>query len=146
MPLDTFKLKQQLAQLEEYLIDMRALADRSREEFSPRSDTEALAERRVHKVVQAVLDIAASVNAQLGLGVPKTYREVMDNLVDSGVIDEELATRLKQMVGLRNILTHEYASIDPEFIYKAIHEDEKDVVGFVEAILHLVDKEAQRTT
>jgi len=50
----------------------------------------------------------------VGLDVPppQTMGETFDRLSQAGVLDGELATRLKKAVGFRNVAVHDYRSID----------------------------------
>lgn len=69
--------------------------------------------------IQIVIDIACHITSEHNLGNAKTYRECIDALQSSHVVDNELANKLKSMIGFRNILIHEYVRIDqsklPEF-------------------------------
>jgi uncharacterized protein YutE (UPF0331/DUF86 family) len=67
------------------------------------------------------------------LGSPATYSERITLLEKNGYIDSNLARRLVSMVGLRNLLIHEYATIDVEALYRYLSEIE-DFVDFVHAI------------
>jgi uncharacterized protein YutE (UPF0331/DUF86 family) len=48
------------------------------------------------------------------LGDPKSYSECIELLKKFEYISEELAEKLIKMVGLRNLLAHEYIKIDPQ--------------------------------
>ncbi|OGV97241.1 hypothetical protein A2W24_04420 [Microgenomates group bacterium RBG_16_45_19] len=130
MPQTNFDVTNQLAQLENYIKDLDGLRNKSDSDFTPNSDVEVLAERRVYKAIQAALDLAITVNNQLGLGVPPTYRDVFINLQNKGVIDQQSSERMQLMAGMRNIIAHEYARIDPKKILQVIRYDYQDLVKF----------------
>ncbi|BER91616.1 hypothetical protein M15_03600 [Atrimonas thermophila] len=67
------------------------------------------------------------------LGSPATYSERITLLEKNGYIDSNLARRLVSMVGLRNLLIHEYATIDVEALYRYLSEIE-DFVDFVRKV------------
>lgn len=52
-------------------------------------------------------------------------------------IDEDLASRLIGMVGLRNILVHEYISVEQEKLYSLLDRID-DFKGFIEKIKDFV--------
>jgi uncharacterized protein YutE (UPF0331/DUF86 family) len=56
-----------------------------------------------------------------GYGVPVDLAEGFTLLAKHDVIDEELAERLRRMVGFRNIAVHQYQALDPA-IMRAITE------------------------
>lgn len=62
--------------------------------------------------IQIVIDVACAIAAQAGVGTPSTYGECVDVLVRAKVLDEALGSSVRAMVGLRNLLVHEYDEID----------------------------------
>ncbi len=69
------------------------------------------------------------------LGLPQTSREAFDLLSTAQVISEELAKRLKGMVGFRNIAVHDYQRLDLTIIQKIIEFHLNDFVAFTEQVL-----------
>lgn len=70
------------------------------------------------ETIQLTIDIACHVAAKHNLGSTKTYRECIDALCSFEVLDTGLCEQLKRMVGLRNILVHEYVKIDVNQLYQ----------------------------
>lgn len=64
--------------------------------------------------IQIVIDIACNIVAEYFKRTPSNYRECIEILGEMGVLQNDIADRLKAMVGLRNLLVHEYISIDTE--------------------------------
>ena len=64
------------------------------------------------RAVQLCVDIAAHLIAELEVSPPDTMGQTFDVLSQAGVIDEELASRLKKAVGFRNITVHNYEAIN----------------------------------
>ncbi len=62
--------------------------------------------------LQECIDLAAHWVADAGWGVPDDAGSTFDELADRGVISRELATRLREGVGLRNRIAHGYALLD----------------------------------
>ena len=139
MPLDKDRVKQGLAQLEEYVRQLRELEDKPESEYTAMSVTEAAAERMVYKAMQAALDVAGVVAASLGFGAPKFYRDLFVQLGDKGIITRELQTRLEAMTGMRNKLAHEYAKIDPQQIYQVVQKDYQDLIEFAQAVVKYIE-------
>ena len=67
--------------------------------------------------IQVVIDIACKLSSQYNLGNPKTYRACVELLQEHKYLDEILARKVIAMVGLRNLLVHEYIEIDEEKLY-----------------------------
>jgi len=71
--------------------------------------------------VQIVIDLSCHLVAKFNLGNPKTYAECIEILVKEKYLSEELGEKLLSMVGLRNILIHEYVSIDLKKLYTLLN-------------------------
>ena len=78
--------------------------------------------------IQIVIDIACSVVAEKNLGIPKNYSECITILISNKYLDEELGEKIIPMVGLRNLLVHEYGVIDIRKLYEYLNhiQDLKD--------------------
>ncbi len=60
------------------------------------------------RAIQLCVDIGAHLISQTELPSPETMGETFDTLSQLGVINTELAMRLKRAVGFRNIAVHNY--------------------------------------
>jgi len=79
--------------------------------------------------IQIVIDIACKVASEYNLGNPKTYRACIELLQ----IDYTLAQKIAGMVGLRNLLIHEYIKIDEEKLYQFL----ENLDNFVEFAMQI---------
>jgi uncharacterized protein YutE (UPF0331/DUF86 family) len=78
------------------------------------------AERGIHVAAEAIFDIGHHVLAGRGLPVPVAYRDVLPAMVVAGVLSQEVAARLDGMAGLRNILVHDYVTVDEPKIWDVL--------------------------
>ena len=83
--------------------------------------------------IQIVIDISCHLVSKYNLGNPKTYAECIELLLKFGYIDNKLADVLTDMVGLRNILVHEYVAIDLAKLYMLL-DHIYDFAKFAETI------------
>jgi uncharacterized protein YutE (UPF0331/DUF86 family) len=83
------------------------------------------------ETIQIVIDVACHVVSKYNLGNPLMYSECVDILKDYKYIDESLAVKLNGMIGLRNILVHEYITIEREKLYGLLDQvgDFREFVG-----------------
>lgn len=139
MPVDTNTIKLKLAQLEEYIADVKKLRNKPETEFVERSDTEILAERHIEKACQAALDIANHIIAEQGLGVPTRYGELGYILARTKIIPDDLAKRMEEIAKFRNRLVHEYATLSPKIIYQIVSRDIDDLKEFAFHIFHYLE-------
>jgi len=134
-------LKEKIKRLEENLVTL--------EEFRKNTPLDNLLRDKIKQwalrygileCIQEIIDISCVLVSSNNLGNPKNYRECIEILIKNGYISEELGKRLISMVGLRNLLVHEYIKIDlsrlceflnnlndfREFIYYIDLKDESD--------------------
>jgi uncharacterized protein YutE (UPF0331/DUF86 family) len=72
------------------------------------------------EAIQIVIDVSCHVVSQQNLGVPATYADCIELLHRARYLDDALASVLSGMVGLRNILVHEYISVGLEQLYELL--------------------------
>lgn len=109
-------LARKLARLRALLADLAPHHGKSAEEV--REDRYEI-ERILELLVQVAIDPAAHDLAERGT-VPETYRDVFLQAGRSGLIPPDLATRLADAAGLRNVLVHLYDDIDYEIVAASI--------------------------
>ncbi|MBI4447554.1 DUF86 domain-containing protein [Candidatus Woesearchaeota archaeon] len=67
-----------------------------------------------------------------GLKIPEDDKGAFDTLSREKIISEELAEKLKEAKGMRNILAHEYGKIDNEVVFESITPElETDTAEFI---------------
>ena len=72
--------------------------------------------------IQIVIDIACHLVAKYNLGNPQNYRECITLLKKYNYIAKDVAQNLEKMIGLRNLLVHEYADINMEELKNLLHQ------------------------
>lgn len=87
----------------------------------------AATERWLHVAIETCIDIAYHVVAANDWTPPDTARAAFGTLAAHGLIDEELARRLASAAGLRNVLVHDYVSVDLERLARVVREDLDDL-------------------
>ncbi len=83
--------------------------------------------------IQIIIDIACKLSSVYNLGNPKTYRACIELLHQHGYIDTALASKVVKMIGLRNLLVHEYIVIDDEELYRFLDKLE-DFQHFAQSV------------
>ena len=83
--------------------------------------------------IQIIIDLACSYVTEKNLGIPENYSECITLLVSNKYLDKNLGKRITQMVGLRNLLVHEYGIIDVKKLYQYL-DHLQDVRDFAVAL------------
>jgi len=127
---DQGALSSRLNALAGYLAELRPFAQVSREDFLADPRLHHLAERLLHLACECVLDTAHHVISDLGYRQPTDYKDTMEVLREEGVLEDDLAARLQDWMGFRNVLVHFYIKIDHGESYEAIRNDLGDLEAF----------------
>lgn len=89
----------------------------------------------VERILTQMVELAVSVNGHVAattLGeAPRDYRSSFTLAERAGLIDADLADRLRRSVGLRNILTHEYADADLKVVARSVESALSDYGAYV---------------
>jgi uncharacterized protein YutE (UPF0331/DUF86 family) len=89
----------------------------------------------LQRAVQAMLDLAAHVVAREGLGVPDELAACFELLKRAGILDDDLAGRMRRMTGFRNVAVHEYRKLDPGIVDSIVRNRLGDLRAFARAIV-----------
>ena len=88
----------------------------------------------LQRACEAAIDLAMHIVAKKHLGIPQDSRDAFELLRKAGVLDDGVSSRLKAMVGFRNIAVHDYQSIQLEIVTSIIERNLTDFSAFVDAV------------
>src|SRR5437588_731352 len=87
----------------------------------------AAVERWLQIAIEACIDLADHVIADEGWTPPETARAAFEALAAHGKLSVDLAKRLGDAAALRNILVHDYVSVDLARLARVVREDLADL-------------------
>lgn len=90
---------------------------------------------------QIVLDVGAHLNAELNVERASGYREAVRSLGDVGVLPPDFAARVAELAGFRNVLIHEYLTVDPLKVQQALDAGLDDLRAFVVYVIDYLQEE-----
>ncbi len=93
----------------------------------------------VQACAQACIDLANHVIASSGWRTPADFRDAFTVLEEHGVIDAQLAERMRALAGLRNRLVHIYEEVDDRIVHESLREGLEDLSSYAQAIARLLD-------
>jgi uncharacterized protein YutE (UPF0331/DUF86 family) len=88
----------------------------------------------LHLAVENCTDIAAHIISENGWGVPGSTSEMFYILEERGMLDSQLTERMVKAVGLRNLIVHEYGTIDLDRLFVTVRRDLGDLTAFLSAV------------
>jgi uncharacterized protein YutE (UPF0331/DUF86 family) len=62
--------------------------------------------------IQIVIDVSCHICNRDNLGTPRSYGDCVKKLEEARIVPSELGAELRKAIGLRNLLIHEYATVD----------------------------------
>jgi uncharacterized protein YutE (UPF0331/DUF86 family) len=116
------------------LRDVRELLDRSREDFLADVRGRDLTAFYLQLAIQDCIDLASHWVSDAGWTPPEDAGSAFDTLADHGVIPRELATILRQAVGLRNVIAHGYAALDHGRFFVEVREALPELERYLAAL------------
>ena len=81
--------------------------------------------------IQNCIDIAAHIISDEGLGVPGSTSEMFYLLEENHYLEHYITEKMIKVVGLRNLIVHEYGKIDLKRIFEAVHSDLHDLNDYL---------------
>ncbi|NOY63943.1 MAG: DUF86 domain-containing protein [Nitrospirae bacterium] len=106
--------------IEENILQLEQLKVHSLEEIKRQKMLQWALRYGLLETIQAVIDVACHLVSKYNLGNPETYQECIEFLREHKYISEESSKKLSQMIGLRNLLVHEYIKVDISRIYNLL--------------------------
>jgi uncharacterized protein YutE (UPF0331/DUF86 family) len=93
---------------------------------------------------QVVMDVSARLQVELELSRVMDYREAVLSLGKHGVLPEEFVEQLSGLTGFRNILVHEYLTVDPLEVRGVLQSGIEDLKMFIVYITDFMQREGYR--
>jgi len=127
------EISQKLKQLEENIAILQEIKDEmSLEDISRSRRYEWELRYGLFESIQIVIDIACKVSSYYNLGNPENYRECIQLLGKFNYIQALHVKTFTAMIGLRNLLIHEYATIETKKLYQFLEHIDDFKIFIVE--------------
>ena len=129
------RIDDKLLELEMFIEQLRSIAPASLNEYQTNIEKKAACERFVEKIVEVILDVAFLLIKLKKLRIPEDDADAFRVLLESKIINDQLATKLKNAKGMRNVIVHQYGKVDDAVVFTSITEElEGDVKMFIELV------------
>ena len=129
------RITDKINEINGFLEELKSIIPSSLEEYKSNIEKKAACERYVEKIVEAMTDLAFLIIKNKKLKIPEDDIDAFNILLENKIIGSDLASKLKNAKGMRNIINHQYGKIDDEIVFEAITEElDKDAAKFVEIV------------
>lgn len=130
-----------LAELDQYLRQVKEYARISVEEYQSSWKTQRIIERTLQMMIETCVDIAGHIISDKAFRTPTSYSDTFKVLHENGVLPTGLFAKMEKMAKFRNIVVHHYDSIDAEIVVGILKRDLDDFMGFQKAIISVLEQE-----
>jgi uncharacterized protein YutE (UPF0331/DUF86 family) len=89
----------------------------------------------LQRACESSIDAAMHLVRVQRLGIPQESRDAFDMLERAGHLDAALATRLRRMVGFRNVAIHDYQKLSLDVVRSILTERLDDFLDFARVLL-----------
>lgn len=128
---DVEVIKQRLNQLSTSINKIERFKEISLEEFLKDDIIQDVVEYNLFIAINMMIDIATHIVVDNNMGSPETLGEAFNILNKEKYLNDEETKVYRNMLGLRNILSHEYINIDKKIIYSILKNNLIDIKKFV---------------
>lgn len=138
--LDKEFIKSKINFIQNDLEDLSRFKSFSLQEIVSDSFKHMVVERIFEKVIGDALDINQHIIAESKkIEVPNDYKETFLALAKLKILPEKFSEEISKSAGLRNILVHQYRTLNENLFYKSIKSCLNDYARYCEYILKFIN-------
>ena len=132
---DAEKLRQKVDYLRDALRQLQKVRVGGREAFLQDQIIQAAAIHFLQTSIEAMVDASNHVITREGWGLPQTYKDTVDILLQEQLLPAETAETFRQMVRFRNRIVHLYDQVDAEQVWRILEQHLEDFDVFLAGVV-----------
>ena len=125
--LDKNLLLTRLEEIDKHLEKISPFSSLTYQEFLGDSSAQDIVEYNLFQIVNHLITITQHIVVDEDYGLPQTAYEAAQILFDKGLLDNDDLELMKKMIGFRNVVGHNYLSINKEVVYFILTEGRQDI-------------------
>ncbi len=127
-----------LAELEEYLGQIREYTNITIERYSSDWKIQRIIERTLQIMIETCADIAGHIISDREYRIPKSYADTFKVLHEENILEKELFETMEKMAKFRNIVVHNYGKIDASIVVTILRKHLDDFLTYKNAIINIL--------
>ena len=132
--MDTTAIVKRLSVIADSVSALKKLQKLTYDEFSTDHILYTSAERDFQVAIQAALDIASMILADVDVDLPDTYSDLFVKLSEVGVLPYDYANKLSGMARFHNVLVHLYLEVDLLRVYEYLQKSLDDLEKYAQYV------------
>lgn len=137
--MDNELIEQKLESLRRCLQRIQGKCPSSAETLASDPDLQDIVVLNLTRALQLCVDIGTHLISGMDTPPPSTMGQTFDLLAEIGVINTELAIRMKKAVGFRNIAVHNYEAINWQIVHAIATSHLNDFKDFAQAVARKIE-------
>ena len=125
-----------LAELEQYLGQIREYANITVEQYSSDWKIQRIVERTLQIMIETCVDIAGHIISDRQFRIPKSYADTFKVLHEENILEKQLFATMDKMAKFRNIVVHSYDVVDTSIIVIILTKHLDDFMTYKNAIIN----------
>ncbi|HLC77965.1 MAG TPA: DUF86 domain-containing protein [Candidatus Nanoarchaeia archaeon] len=117
------RIDEKIEEIEKLLDELESIMPADAEEYLGDFKCKAAGERYFERIIESIVDLAFLIIKDKKLKTPEEDKQAFEILCMEKIISKELADRLKEAKGMRNIIAHEYGEIDNSLVFHSLTEE-----------------------
>jgi uncharacterized protein YutE (UPF0331/DUF86 family) len=99
-----------------------------------------IVERTLQMMIELCADIASHVISDNELRTPETYADTFRVLAENGILTPEQLAVMEKMAKFRNIVVHQYETIDAEIVILVLRRHLVDFKSFSDSVIQFINR------
>lgn len=124
-----------LAALTEYRQQLTEYSFLTVAEYQSDWKVQRIVERTLQMMIELCADIAGHLIADQGMRTPETYADTFRVLGENGILSPEQTATMEKMAKFRNIVVHQYETVDAEIVVLVLRKHLDDFDRFGQAMV-----------
>ena len=118
---DAERADARLRRLEKLIEDLEKIAEEGEAAYLADTRTRMAAERQLELAVQICIDLGTQLVMERPVRAPESYADVFKAMGEAGLLPTDLAERLEDAAGQRNLLVHLYMDVIDERVFESLN-------------------------
>lgn len=138
--LDTALVLRKIASLAEYQKQIAEYSAITVEQYRSDWKIQRIVERTLQMMIELCADVANHVISDNGLRTPETYADTFRVLAENAIVTSEQLAVMEKMAKFRNIVVHQYESVDAEIVILVLRRHLNDFSEFSNSVVQFINK------
>jgi uncharacterized protein YutE (UPF0331/DUF86 family) len=132
---DRHLIGRKLSEIEVYYGQIKEYSGISLKTYKSDWKIQRIVERTLQVLIELCIDMANHIISDEDLRLSTGYADTFRVLMENNIISKELCKSMEKMAKFRNVIVHQYETIEPSIIISILHKNLVDFEKYQKAII-----------